>query len=600
MTRRKKQAKTRENARRHTGVQRSSLYVRTLTIVLAALLALYVLGMYVNNNSMQYITQAVQMPVANQTRTLASTLTQEITALQSELFAAENSSQFIRLAIGFQLLPMANRVDAIREVKDDLTRIRDACRFVQTVQVYFPKDRKMLSTATPTYGTYDDGVAAELAALTPTPDKVPALQMDGTWRFVICWPDGSAAGGGDSGFILSVTLSEEKLSHWLMEMQENGIAGVALMRSESQTLCCAEAEAVTLDWTRLYQDCAGQEDTSIQRHGSTEYIVCAEEIASLNMTMLVAAPVDVYQQPVRHLNSMMLLFTILVAFTTLLLISIMWRTIGRPLNSIMSAMNRGSEGADYHIPLTGGAEFNMICQQFNSMMDKIRLLSQEVMEGELRANQAELKQLQYQIRPHFLYNNLYLLYRMARSTDCDDIADYTQHLSEFYRYITKLPDHMVALEREMEHVENYLSIQRFRCGESVEITVSDIPERLARVRIPPLTLQPVVENAFEHGVKHMVKNGRVAIRVQGEPDCFTVEVEDNGQELTDEQLAQLQERLKQGEGSEAASGLQNVQRRLKLRGMGELRVSRGESGGLLATLCFHSEQPRGKEAEEQC
>lgn len=585
MTRRKGQADTGKSGQRHAGAQRGSLYVRTLTIVLAALLMLYVLGMYVNNNSMQFITQAVQMPVANQTRILASTLTQEISSLQSELLAAENSSQLIRLAIGFQLLPLDNRLTAIREVADDLARIKNCCQFVHAVQVYFPKDRKVLSTLSPTYSTYSHAVARELAALTATPDMTPALQPDGTWRLVICWPSGNVDNVLDSDYVLSVTLSTDKLCHWLTDMQESGIAGMALMRSDTQLLSCAETEA--LDWARLYRDCAGQEDTSIQRHGSTEYIVCAEFISPLNMTMLAAAPLDVYQQPVRRLNSMMLLFT-----------SIMWRTIGRPLNSIMSAMNRGSEGADYHIPLTGGAEFNLICQQFNSMMDKIRLLSQEVMEGRLRANQAELKQLQYQIRPHFLYNNLYMLYRMAKSTDCDDMADYTQHLSEFYRYITKLPDHTVALEREMEHVENYLSIQRFRCGESVEITVSEIPERLARVRIPPLTLQPVVENAFEHGVKHMVKNGRVAIRVQGEPEKFTVEVEDNGQELTDEQLAQLQERLTQGDDSEAVSGLQNVQRRLKLRGMGELRVSRGESGGLLATLCFHSEQARGKEAKE--
>ena len=203
-----------------------------------------------------------------------------------------------------------------------------------------------------------------------------------------------------------------------------------------------------------------------------------------------------------------------------------------------------------------------------------------------RAQKAELKQLQVQIDPHFLYHTLYLIYRIARSDGNAAIASLSLNLSNYYRYITKMPEQIVALRDEIRHVMNYLEIQKIRFAPRISIEAQELPAEIADERIPSLIIQPIVENAFQHGVKDCVKDGLVTLRYEVDSSWFSVIVSDNSGKMTDEKVAALWAAIQQGEVQES-NALRNLYRRMQLyESSGHELVLKCVNGGLTAVLTF--------------
>ena len=168
-----------------------------------------------------------------------------------------------------------------------------------------------------------------------------------------------------------------------------------------------------------------------------------------------------------------------------------------------------------------------------------------------------------QINPHFFYNTLFMVYRMAQQDGNEDIARLSLNLSRYYRYITTIPEHDVPLRDEVNHIRQYLEIQGMRFSPRVRVHMNELPEEIAQENIPPLILQPVVENAFVHGVKNKQSGGVVEVSFIMEQDRFGVTVYDNGGTMDAENVRRLDERMRAGELAEG-SALYNLYRRMEL------------------------------------
>ena len=186
------------------------------------------------------------------------------------------------------------------------------------------------------------------------------------------------------------------------------------------------------------------------------------------------------------------------------------------------------------------------------------------MQEQFRAQRAELRQLQMQINPHFFYNTLFMVYRMAQAEGNEEIAQVCLNLSNYYRYITKMPEHDVKLGHEISHIHHYLEIQKIRFSARLTVEMDELPPELENEEIPPLMLQPIVENAFVHGMKDKTSGGYVAIRYEYGDTWYRVIVSDNSGHMNDEAVCELDRRLRCGEMAES-SALQNLRRRMELR-----------------------------------
>lgn len=232
-------------------------------------------------------------------------------------------------------------------------------------------------------------------------------------------------------------------------------------------------------------------------------------------------------------------------------------------------------------------EFSYVFKQFNSMVNKIReLLASSIKEQQLR-NQAEVRQLQLQINPHFLYNSLSYIVTVADKPKA--VTEMAAHLANYYRYCTKNKTR-ATIGEEIGYAKSYLSIIAMR--KNIEYYL-DVPESLYNVRIIPLILQPLIENAIEHGIeeREYAKHIQVKMYMMGTGEIRT-EVSDDGHGLSDEAIEKLEKQIsKKTRDAEESVGLWNVNQRLinYYDETARLQFTKSQWGGLRVYFIFRPE-----------
>lgn len=205
---------------------------------------------------------------------------------------------------------------------------------------------------------------------------------------------------------------------------------------------------------------------------------------------------------------------------------------------------------------------------FNIMIEKIRQLLEGKIKEQENLKKAELKALQAQINPHFLYNTLDTIVWMAQDNKINEVIHIVQALSNFFRIALSKGEDWITIEQEIEHVRCYLTIQKLRYHNILDYKI-EVDEDILPYSILKLTLQPLVENALYHGIKNKRKGGMIIARAKrAGPDLITLEIIDNGIGFTPYRLAKLKETLadKSEEVTFSGSGfgIENVHKRIQL------------------------------------
>ncbi|KRE49585.1 sensor histidine kinase [Paenibacillus sp. Soil522] len=183
----------------------------------------------------------------------------------------------------------------------------------------------------------------------------------------------------------------------------------------------------------------------------------------------------------------------------------------------------------------------------------------------LEKKTAELKALQAQINPHFLQNTLQMIGSMLFTKKPAESYEIIRSLSDMFRYVIRDPDDLATLKTEIEHLNNYMLIQKQRFSSRLSYT-TDIDESAMRCAIPKLTLQPIVENAFFHGLENKTGDWQLNISVEREPNTVRIRIRDNGIGIRNDKLAELRKRITNQSGQVWTQGdrigIQNVASRI--------------------------------------
>lgn len=258
-----------------------------------------------------------------------------------------------------------------------------------------------------------------------------------------------------------------------------------------------------------------------------------------------------------------ILLTLLLFAVPLVLAMVLRRLINRPMDKLQRAMQMvEKENYDYLMPLDESKEFNYVFAQYNRMTQKVRNLIQEVLEKQLQVEQARYKQLQMQINPHFLFNSLYMGYRMAQSEDCEAVGDLCMYLGDYFSVLTFVSDEDISIENELKFVNTYLRLNQMRFGRKLAYRV-DVDEGLEDYRIPPLLLQPLIENSISHGLEKCSHSCAIEVSVQKKEQRLYFAVTDDANVMTQEDLEELKQVVKQDKMPEGSFGLWNVQNRIR-------------------------------------
>jgi len=240
-----------------------------------------------------------------------------------------------------------------------------------------------------------------------------------------------------------------------------------------------------------------------------------------------------------------------------------------PIERLEQAAARIADGSlDEKIADTDVTELRNLTTQINTMADRLQDMMTKSNQDARNLRKAELRTLQAQINPHFLYNTLDAIVWKAEAGEKDEVIQLTSALSDFFRISLSSGADWIPISQEKKHIEGYLKIQQTRYRDIMNYEI-DIPDEIGDYYILKLLLQPLVENALYHGIK--IKRGGGTILVSGrlEDGFLFFSVRDTGLGMSSEQLLELKDRMKKGqpsisEGRSGGFGLVNVNMRIRL------------------------------------
>ena len=247
----------------------------------------------------------------------------------------------------------------------------------------------------------------------------------------------------------------------------------------------------------------------------------------------------------------------------------------------------------------GAEELVVLSRSVNTMADRLQALIEQNRAEQEALQKAELRTLQAQIQPHFLYNTLEAIVWQAEDRNREAVIALTRALSDFFRIALSSGRDWITVEQEVRHLSAYLSIQQMRYRDVLRYTIDVAPE-LMDASLPKLLLQPLAENALYHGIKEKRGGGLLSVSAQAEGAHMRFTVSNTGRGMTPERLAQVRQRLAQGmdaggEGGQGGFGLRNVDARIRLYyGISEgLHITSGPEG---TSVTFRVPIIRRKEA----
>ncbi|WP_158442599.1 sensor histidine kinase [Paenibacillus sabinae] len=318
--------------------------------------------------------------------------------------------------------------------------------------------------------------------------------------------------------------------------------------------------------------------------------------------------------PVKSLLEQLPLFQYLIYITPVLAIVILViflyyirRSIALPVHRLLKGMQNMRSG-NFMLRLEPSTltEFNNISETFNAMSGEIEDLKIDIYEEKLNTQKAELRHLQAQIHPHFFTNCLNLIYSLAQVNNIEQVQKLTLHLAQHLRFTIRTNVTSVSLQEELDHIENYLIIQKVRFPDGFEYRIKGVQDVLS-FQLPPLTVQPFVENAIQHGFNyideepftieistHVETYGTILGTVQ---DYLVIKVSDNGIGFNASILEKLQSGEYFREEFDRHIGIRNVHHRCNLFYGAEtsIKFANNPQGGAEVTLKLPVEKVVPKE-----
>ena len=291
---------------------------------------------------------------------------------------------------------------------------------------------------------------------------------------------------------------------------------------------------------------------------------------------------SVLRQMMRYLETSNIIFMLVIVAVGMLLLIMATRGMFRSLTSMAETAQLVGQG-NFHMKMPdtdSQDELGEVTRAFNTMVENLDVYmaktkesmekEQQMMERELlmenHLKEAQLKYLQSQINPHFLFNSLNAGAQLAMMEDAEKTGIFVEKMADFFRYNVKKGQEDATLGEELEAVDNYIYILNVRFAGDIHFS-SDVDESVENVRVPSMILQPVVENAVNHGIRDIDWEGQIHLTVTRDPRGICISICDNGKGMSEEEIQNVLSGNKEHstqEGDSTGIGMNNVISRLEL------------------------------------
>lgn len=367
--------------------------------------------------------------------------------------------------------------------------------------------------------------------------------------------------------ILRVTVSKSHVVN-ILENAKPSESGQTFVVDNTGSNLFFPDESTVLSQTEIQQILNDSGSGTVKTSRS---LVVHRTLPSTGWTIISVAPNQEIFQAVYQLRVIALVMVVISLLLILIINIFLSKYIAHPILQLKALMQSATSGnLDIEIPqIDGQVEIMELYRSFDTMLSELKNLLNRVVTEQNNLKKSELRTLQSQINPHFLYNTLDSAVWAAESNNTDEVIDLITSLSSFYRLTLRSGMDVVSFDTEVHHVSYYLHIMQKRYRDILDYRIDVSPETL-RARFPKIILQPIAENAIYHGIKNKRyakgEKGIIQISAQETADHFLeVTVSDTGIGMDEAETQSLWEKIQEGIPRSGQSyGLINVNLRLRL------------------------------------
>lgn len=379
---------------------------------------------------------------------------------------------------------------------------------------------------------------------------------------------------------------DEDMFIWFQPMGDRPIVSMGNLDSNAQEEYERISEGILLG------------NTDIIELQSKKRVLFSAEQDKYNLTAYSLMPRNLLRKTQEIMTDNLILITLIMLIAVSVSLIFFSQILTGPLEEMTETVKRiGSGETHLRIEKIKDDEVGELGENFNAMLDRLEDLIASEYESKLLVNRAEYQALQAQINPHFLYNTLDTMSSIAEIQECPQVSTLCHSLAGMFRYSLNMKKTLSTVAQEIIHLKNYIYVMDVRMNNQIEY-IFQIDENTLQDTLPRISIQPLVENAINHGLKNQKGEKKIWIRTENLGNHLIISVEDNGIGMSKDRIREVfSEKYENQEDQRTSIGITNIHRRMKLL-YGEesgLQVESTLGHGTIVKFCI----PRKKQEENE-
>lgn len=573
---------------------RKSIFRRLIISFVCILLPIFILSIVIYNWAISTLREKISNTMITQVSFYLEALEKDVQRIQKLQFDCLSDANLKQLASIPDSLSDMEKLQAILNLSQRVSAIKNSSAYIKDVTVLIPAIDSIVSSegANPFDRSEFDNIRNIYMR-----NGVQVVN-DKSGMFLYAAPTCVYVNGQKEPlFIISIELSKDRIRESISTMVSDSNEVIVFYTPKTNATIAVNYKPI------FYEDIKNRLiDPEIPKtNGSVavkidgrSYLATYSASRFLGSTLCEYLPENSVFESLQKFRGWFVAF-IIVSLTIIVIYSFyLHEFINKPLSTLTKSFKKIENGElDIRIDNKNDNEFGYIYKSFNAMVKNLNILIDQVykqkilvQKQEILVQKAEMKQLQSQINPHFLYNSFFTLNAMSQTGDYDNLERFTEQLGEYFQFVTRNASDEVTFEKEVNHARIYTEIQAKRFSKRLKIAFDDLPERFAKLMVPRLILQPIIENAFEYGLEGKEKDGLLWVKFTDTSKCLKIIVEDNGSALDDDVLNKLRNIMHANTDDVEVTGMLNIYRRIQLKfgKQSGILFDKGELGGLRVTV----------------
>ena len=570
----------------------NSIFSRLVLTFLIIMIPIYFLGIYIYQWGLNTVKNEISKSTIAQASFYLEGLENEIERIKILQYDCLNDENLNKLAIEWEIMEQYEIIAAMRQLQQRLITIRNSSEYIKKISIYVYPIKRTISAEM----GLDDFDMEKYENIRVAYGKKGAQIISYKGGLYLSTLQERNYSSENPLYLIEIELDIEAFRNALSQLNTYKESGLYLVNSDNDEIIIYMSDIDMPFMEDTILDAMNIDSNSMMAYeiGEKEYYIVNAESKYLGMDLLRFVPKELGLIPLNNFYTWVWVFSLSAVAIIIIYSFNVYKLMHKPMHELIDSFKEVEKGnLQVSISHEANNEFGYLYTRFNEMTRNLRTLIDQVYNQKILMQRAELKQLQSQINPHFLYNSFFMLNTMVRIND-ENLIQFTKYLGEYFRYITRNASDYAPLIEEINHAKVYVNIQLIRFSKRLKVEFGKCPENFENFGVPRLILQPIIENAFEHGLGRKKKDGVILVNFFAGDSGLDIIIEDNGNELSDEDLTDLQKMLESDDNETEITGIINIHKRIKLvfgKDSG-LSISRSALGGLKAKVML-----RGKGGE---